>query len=107
MARKAKSHTVIKDPLLEPYFVTIDDNCCTVNQTIQKDSNHFRSKGNGSKSYEKSISFHANLGTALFAISKALQHDKETRNLDEVLEQFKTIELNLKQFINEQVSRTV
>ena len=43
MARKAKSHTMIKDPLLEPYFVTIDDNCCTVNQTIQKDSNHFRS----------------------------------------------------------------
>tara|TARA_R100000951_G_scaffold90559_1_gene78860 strand:+ start:504 stop:824 length:321 start_codon:yes stop_codon:yes gene_type:complete len=106
MARKAKSHTMIKDPLLEPYFVTIDDNCCTVNQTIQKDSNHFRSKGK-EKSYEKAISFHANLGTALIAISKNLLHDKKTRDLSEVLEQFKTIELNLKQFINEQVSRTV
>jgi|TARA_B110000977_G_scaffold59292_1_gene80495 hypothetical protein len=107
MARKAKSHTVIKDPLLEPYFVTIDENCCTVNETIQKDSNHFRSKGTSAKSYDKALTFHSDLGAALFAISRNLKHDKETRGLDELLDQFKTIELNLKQFINEQVSSAV
>lgn len=103
MARKAKSHTLIKDKLLDPYFITIDDMCHTVNEVVQKDSNHFRSKGK-SKSYEKAISFHSNLGQALFAIQRYLKHDKETRDLDGVLKQYKTIENNLKQFINEQVS---
>ena len=107
MARKAKSHTVIKDPLLEPYFVTIDDNCCTVNQTIQKNTNHFRSKGTSEKSYDKALTFHSNLGQALFAISENLKHDKETRSLDELLNQYKIIELNLKKFINEQVSSVI
>lgn len=103
MARKAKSHTLIKDKLLEPYFITIDDMCHTVNKVVQKNSTHFRSKGK-SKSYEKAISFHSNLGQALFAIQRYLKHDKETRDLDGVLEQYKTIENNLKQYIDEQVS---
>tara|TARA_B100000963_G_C22588727_1_gene654411 strand:- start:1235 stop:1555 length:321 start_codon:yes stop_codon:yes gene_type:complete len=103
MARKARSHTLIQDKLIEPYFITIDDMCHTVNQTVQKNSDHFRSKGK-SKSYEKAISFHPNLGSALFAISKYLKHDKETRDLDAVLDQYKTIENNLKQFIDEQVN---
>jgi len=103
MARKARSHTLIKDKLLDPYFITIDDMCHTVNEVVQKNSNHFRSKGK-SKSYEKAISFHPNLGSALFAISRYLKHDKDTRDLDGVLDQYKTIENNLKQFINEQVN---
>jgi hypothetical protein len=106
MARKAKSHTMIKDPLLEPYFVTIDENCCTVNQIIQKNANHFRSKGK-TKSYEKAISFHSNLGTALFCIARYLKHDKGTHDLDGVLSKYEQIELNLKQFINEQVSSVI
>ena len=103
MARKARSHTLIKDKLLDPYFITIDDMCHTVNEVVQKNSNHFRSKGK-SKSYEKAISFHPNLGSALFAISRYLKHDKDTRDLDGVLDQYKTIENNLKQFIDEQVN---
>lgn len=103
MARKARSHTLIKDKLLDPYFITIDDMCHTVNEVVQKNSNHFRSKGK-SKSYEKAISFHPNLGSSLFAISRYLKHDKDTRDLDGVLDQYKTIENNLKQFIDEQVN---
>ena len=59
------------------------------------------------KSYDKALTFHSNLGQALFAISENLKHDKETRSLDELLNQYKTIELNLKQFINEQVSSVI
>ena len=54
MARKLKSHTLIEDPALEPYFITRDDNCYTVNQRIQSNANHFRSTGK-SKEYTKAL----------------------------------------------------
>ena len=42
MARKAKAITVITDPLLEPYYITKDDLCYTVNERIIPNKDHFR-----------------------------------------------------------------
>ena len=47
MSRRSKSLTTISDPLMEPYFITKDETCYTVNERIQPDTNHFRSKGEG------------------------------------------------------------
>ena len=43
MARKAKSLTTISDPLMEPYFITKDEMCFTVNERITPNKDHFRS----------------------------------------------------------------
>ena len=43
MAKKAKSITVISDPLMEPYYITKDDLCYTVNERITPNKDHFRS----------------------------------------------------------------
>ena len=53
MAR-VKSHTIIDDPALDPYFITRDEYNYIVNEKITTDANHFRSKG-GSKEYDKAI----------------------------------------------------
>lgn len=45
MAKKAKSITVISDHLMEPYYITKDDLCYTVNERITPNKDHFRSKG--------------------------------------------------------------
>ena len=55
MANKSRSLTTISDPSLDPYFITKDDHCYTVNIKIESNKDHFRSKGK-SKSYSKSIS---------------------------------------------------
>ena len=52
MARKAKSITTIEDPILNPYFITKDDHCYTVNIKVESDKDHFRSKGK-SKTYSR------------------------------------------------------
>ena len=42
---KIKQLTTIEDPNLEPYFITKDDHCYTVQMRVKPNSNHFRTKG--------------------------------------------------------------
>ena len=99
MARKPKSLTLIEDPCMEPYFITKDENCYTVNIKVTSDKNHFRSTGK-SKTYSNSLPFHANFEQALKRISEEQLHTKEHyTNLNDFLDRFKTIENNIKNYI--------
>ena len=101
MARKLKSLTLIEDAAMEPYFITKDENCYTVNQRIQSNADHFRSKGK-SKEYTKALTFHANFGQALNRITQDKLHTKEHyTTLDSFLNEFRTIENKIKNYINE------
>ena len=100
MARKPKSLTKIEDPRLEPYFITKDDNCYTVNERVIPNKDHFRSKGN-IKEYAKPQSYYPDLGRALEYISHNSLHNRETNNLDQIIENFKLIETNIKSYTNE------
>ena len=97
MARKAKSITTIEDPILNPYFITNDDHCYTVNIYVESDKDHFRSKGK-SKTYSKSISYHARFDQALRWISDEQLHIKKKLDLSEFLTQFKNIRNNIKEY---------
>tara|TARA_R100001443_G_scaffold115170_1_gene132317 strand:- start:1663 stop:1980 length:318 start_codon:yes stop_codon:yes gene_type:complete len=97
MARKAKSLTTITDPNLDPYFITKDDHCYTVNIKVESDKDHFRSKGK-SKTYSKSISYHARFDQALKWISDEQLHIKKKLDLNEFLTQFKNIRNNIKEY---------
>ena len=83
MANKSRSLTTISDPSLDPYFITKDDHCYTVNIKIESDKDHFRSKGK-SKSYSKSISYHARVDQALKWVSNEQLHIKKKLNLRKV-----------------------
>ena len=72
MARKAKSLTKIEDPRLEPYFITKDDNCYTVNERVIPNQDHFRSKGNikeGNYDYYRPI-YQENIGVTIIVSNK-------------------------------------
>ena len=97
MARKAKSITTIEDPILNPYFITKDDHCYTVNIKVESDKDHFRSKCK-SKTYSKSISYHARFDQALRWISDEQLHIKKKLDLSEFLTQFKNIRNNIKEY---------
>lgn len=99
MARKAKSLTLIEDPSLEPYFITADDNCYTVNVKVTKDKDHFRSTGTN-KTYSKALTFHSNFKGALERITQDQLHTKESyKSLTEFLDHYKNIESNIKNYI--------
>ena len=99
MARKPKSLTLIEDPNLDPYYITKDENCYTVNIRVVSDKNHFRSTGK-SKTYSKALTFHANFEQALERISKEKLHTKKHyKNLTDFLNEFKNIETNIKNYI--------
>ncbi len=101
MARKAKSLTMIEDPNMEPYYITKDDNCYTVNIKIKSNANHFRAIGKG-KTYSKALTFHSKFEDALKRITEEQLHTKEHyKNLSGFLDKFLTIENNIKTYINE------
>jgi len=100
MARKAKSLTMIEDPSLEPYFITVDDNCYTVNIKVTKNKDHFRSTGKN-KTYSKALTFHATFKHALERITQDQLHTKESyTSLSEFLNHYKNIESNIKNYIS-------
>ncbi len=98
MARKAKSLTTISDPLMEPYFITKDEMCYTVNERIIPNKDHFRSKGNGTE-YSKPQGFYPEFQQALTKVAKEKLHTrKDYESLFEFLNEFKLIETNIKNY---------
>ena len=98
MARKAKSLTVISDPLMEPYYITKDDLCYTVNERITPNKDHFRSKGNGIE-YAKPQGYYPNFDQALQKVATEKLHTKKEYNsLNEFLNEFRAIENKIKSY---------
>tara|TARA_R100000742_G_C4207660_1_gene34916 strand:- start:167 stop:478 length:312 start_codon:yes stop_codon:yes gene_type:complete len=101
MARKPNSLTLIEDPNMDPFFITKDEHCYTVNRRIKSNANHFRSTGK-SKTYSKALTFHSKFEDALKRITEEQLHTKEHyTNLSDFLNHFLTIENNIKTYINE------
>lgn len=99
MAR-VKSHTIIDDPALDPYFITRDEYNYIVNEKITTNANHFRSKG-GSKEYDKAIKFFPNLKGALKFIAEEKLHTKKHYNsVMDFIDEYSKIESNLINLFN-------
>ena len=98
MTRKTKSITLIQDDLLEPYYITKDDMCYTVNERIVPDKNHFRSKGNG-KEYSKPQGYYPRFDQALFKVTQEKLNTREDyKGLNEFLDEYRKIENNIKNY---------
>ena len=64
---KEKEYTrTITDPVMEPYFITVDDNCMTVNIRVIPDARYTDS----GKEYTKVVGHYSNLSSALKSIAK-------------------------------------
>ena len=100
MAR-VKSHTIVEDTALEPYFITKDDYNYIVNIKVQTNAEHFRSKGK-SKEYEKSLKFFPNLKLALQFVAEEKLHTKEHyTSLKDFIAEYSKIESNIINFLSQ------
>ena len=86
--------------LIRSFYISKDDVCYTVNERIEPNLNHFRSKGKG-KTYAKPQGYYPNFDQALFKIAHEKLHTrKDYESLSSFLAEFKSIESNIKNYIN-------
>ena len=67
--------TIIRDELIEPYFIGKDAYCYTAYEVITPQKKYL-AKGSEGKNYEKPIGHYADFGNALLAIMKHKLNEK-------------------------------
>jgi hypothetical protein len=92
--------TIIRDPLLEPYFIGKDAYCYTAYEVITPQKKYLE-KGSLGKDYEKPIGHYSDFGNALEAIMKHQlnEKNKEYPSIQEYLDKWNKIKSNLNNII--------
>lgn len=98
--RKFKEIQTITDKSLDPYFITKDENCFTVKEKVNPSKSHFRTQGKG-KVYEKSLYYFPSFESAVEKISRMKMREKDYDSLEGYINEFKSINNNLKMFLKE------
>jgi len=71
--------TIIKDPVLEPFFISKDQHCYTVVEAVTPETKNLE-EGSKGKIYEKPLGHYGNFAAALKRISVAKVELKEEYN---------------------------
>ena len=99
------SLTLIKDPLIEPYFIGKDVSSYTVYETLKPGSNK---KGRGRQTREKEgikpVSFHTSFGSCLASIAKLKISNQQTYNsISEYVVEWKRVRDEINQIVNPEI----
>jgi uncharacterized protein YutD len=85
---KEKEYTrFITDPVLEPYFISMDDNCMTVNIKVIPDARYSES----GKEYTKIVGHYSNLGSALKSIAKDKVNSKSYESINSYMIEYQNM----------------
>ena len=77
----------ITDPVMEPYFISMDDNCMTVNVKVTPDTRYT----DYGKEYTKIIGHYSNLGTALRSIAKEKVNSKSYDSIQSYVTEYQNM----------------
>jgi|LakMenEpi03Aug12_release.lakeMendotaPanAssembly.Ray.scaffolds.fasta_scaffold872172_2 hypothetical protein len=96
------SLTLIKDPLIEPYFIGKDSSSYTIYESLKIGNNN---KGRGRKTRTKegikSVSFHTTFGACLSAIAKLKIDNRPVYNsISEYVTEWKRVKEEISQIVN-------
>lgn len=100
------ANTTIKDPSLEPFFITRDQHCYTVVETItpeEKNIGRFKKKNNGNegKKYEKPIGHYSTFSKALDKIAtEKVNIGEDYSSIKDYLNEWENQQSQLKQILN-------
>ena len=97
------SLTLIKDPLIEPYFIGKDSNSYTVYETLMRGTNKKKGRGRQSRAKEgiKPISFHTTFGSCLASIARLKVSNQQTYNsISEYVAEWKRVKEEINQIVN-------
>ena len=84
MSTEKENLRIITDPVMEPYFISMDDYCMTVNVKITPDARYT----NSGKDYNKTIGHYNNLANALKAIARDKVNSKSYESLNEYIDTY-------------------
>ena len=93
---------IIKEPVLEPYYIGRDSHCYTVYEVITPDSDRLRSKSSKGENYEKPVAHYSKFGSALNKVAECQLHNSK-KNFDSVskyLDRWDELSLKLEKLIN-------
>lgn len=77
----------ITDPVMEPYFISMDDNCMTVNIKVIPDARYTDS----GKEYTKIVGHYSNLGSALKSIAKDKVNSKSYDSIQSYMTEYQNM----------------
>jgi len=77
----------INDPIMDPYFISMDDNCMTVNIKVIPDTRY----SDSGKEYTKIVGHYSNLGSALKSIAKDKVNSKSYESLKDYIEEYHNV----------------
>jgi len=86
----------ITDPIMEPYFISMDDNCMTVNIRVTPDARY----SDSGKEYTKIVGHYSNLSSALKSITKDKINSKSYESIKEYIDEYKSLIETLNNTIN-------
>ena len=94
---KEKEYTrTITDPMMEPYFISMDDKCMTVNIKVVPDARYTDS----TTEYVKTIGHYSNLGSALKSIAKDKTNKQSYDSLEDYVQEYNSITEKLNKILN-------
>jgi hypothetical protein len=95
------SMTMIKDPVLEPYFIGKDSNSYTVYQLVLPGTNTGRGRKIREKESVKTLSFHNDIASALNSIAKMKVEERPVFNsIREYIDAWEVVRNEIKQMVN-------
>ncbi len=100
------ANTIIKDPVLNPFYLVKDQYCYTVMEVITpeaKNLGRFGNKGNKNegKDYEKPLGHYGNLASALKKIAKSkLDVKSEYNSIKEYIDTWNEEKLAMEELLN-------
>lgn len=83
---------LIKDPLIEPYFIQLDDYCYALHKSI--------TAVESGKEYQQNIGFYSNLANCIKAMAKDESMKKSYNSLREYLDEYNSIVKRLESTLN-------
>lgn len=94
---KEKEYTrYINDPIMDPFFISMDDSCITVNAKVMPDARYTTS----TKEYTKIIGHYSNIKSALKSIANQKINSKSYDSLREYMNEYQTLVENFNKTIN-------
>ena len=96
------SLTLIKDPLIEPYFIGKDASSYTVYETLMPGDNK-KGRGRQTRTKEgiKPLSFHTNFDSCLASIARLKVSNQQTYNsISEYVAEWRRVKEEINQIVN-------
>jgi len=92
--------TIIRDPKIEPFFISKDAYCYTIFKTVTPDIRYTEGNKPG-KDYVKPLGHYSSFASCLKALAKEkVDNNQSYESIQEYIQTFKSLETSIKELLN-------